>query len=502
MQKSHGKRRKGKSMVECGREIKEKKMIRWGIVGAGNIAGRFAASLKNEKDAVLYAISGRNEEKLLAFKEKFPCEKVYVGHENLLADPDIDAVYIALPHHMHREWSVKALQAHKAVLCEKPAVLNEQEMQEIAAVSRKENVLFMEAMKPRFEPAYAEIRKITDEKKLGNIVSVYAENCFLFPREMIGKTYHTGKGVGGALLDSGCYCTNWPADFLEGEPVLTKTYANCAYDIDWYVNAKLQFDNGTGEIVAAFDRRTAPTAVLTYEKGKIIVEKPHRPDAFTIMEDGKEPVRYDFPYEYDDFYGQIHHFCTLLREGKTESPVMSSEDSIRNAHILDVIRTGFTGYTCDDLAVLEAQEKTLAYDSFDNEDALKLGMKIIELQKEYDRGVAVRIVRESDSLVMFQYVMKDKNERNITYAEGKHNAVKEYGHSSAWVNVASHTEGFTLREGVLPSGGCFPVYLTDGTLAASVMVSGLHEGKDHELIVRAISEVTGKTYPDLIKALG
>ena len=106
-------------------------MIRWGILGAGRIADRFAASLELEDNCTLYAISGRNEEKLNAFKEKHPCEKVYLSHEEMLKDPDIDAVYVAVPHHMHKEWSIKALNAKKPVLCEKPAALNEQEVIEI-----------------------------------------------------------------------------------------------------------------------------------------------------------------------------------------------------------------------------------------------------------------------------------------------------------------------------------------------------------------------------------
>jgi len=476
-------------------------MIRWGIIGAGNIAHRFCKALAFEEDASLYAISGRNEEKLLKFKEEYPCEKVYTGFEELLQDEQVDAVYIALPHHMHKEWAVKALKAHKAVLSEKPAVMNADEMKEIAEVSKAENTLYMEAMKSRFVPAFAKVKEIIEEGKIGDIVSVKAENCFLLPKEIYGKTYHTQTGVGGALLDSGCYCVNWLNAFLKGEPVLKKTYANVYKGVDYYIDARLQFENGEGEIIAAFDRRTKAFAEITGTKGRLYIENPQRPDVIHLFEGNQETV-INLPYINDDFYGQIHHFDALIKEGKKESDVMTLEDSIRNAHIMDVIRTGFTGYTEEDLKILEEQEKALSYDSFDNEDALVLAGKIIEFQRGYDRGIALRIVRESDGLVMFQYVMKDKGDKNIVYAEGKHNAVKEYGHSSAWVNIASQIEGFVLKDGVLPSGGAFPVYLKDGTLAASVLLSGLHEGKDHELIIRAISDVLDCEYPDFIKALG
>ena len=84
-------------------------MIRWGILGAGNIAHRFAASLVNQKDSTLYAISGRNAEKLEAFKKEYPCEKVFLSYDELIEDPDIDAIYLSLPHRFHHEYALKAL---------------------------------------------------------------------------------------------------------------------------------------------------------------------------------------------------------------------------------------------------------------------------------------------------------------------------------------------------------------------------------------------------------
>ena len=113
-------------------------MIRWGILGAGNIAHRFARSLQNEEDSILYAISGRSQEKLDVFQQEFPCEKTYVGHENMLNDDQVDAIYLALPHGMHKEWAIAALSRGIHVLCEKPAVLTEAEMKEIRKILNPE----------------------------------------------------------------------------------------------------------------------------------------------------------------------------------------------------------------------------------------------------------------------------------------------------------------------------------------------------------------------------
>ena len=135
-------------------------MVSWGILGAGNIAHRFAASLAHVEGARLVAASCRTLQKAETFLGEVPHEseaRAYAGHEALLADPDVDAIYLALPHEFHHDWAIRALRAGKAVLCEKPAMLNAQEMAEVADVARETGCLFMEAMKPRFVPLYAQI---------------------------------------------------------------------------------------------------------------------------------------------------------------------------------------------------------------------------------------------------------------------------------------------------------------------------------------------------------
>lgn len=476
-------------------------MIKWGIIGAGKIAYRFAECLKNEENAELYAISGRSLDKLNVFKETYPCKMIYLDHESLLNDPEVDCVYIALPHDMHAEWSKKALISKKAVLCEKPACMNENEMVSVAETARRENILFMEGMKSKFEPAYIKVKQLIEEGSIGEIQSIKSEICFLLPKDQYGKSYHTQPDVGGCLKDCGCYCASIINDFLKGPAELKKVYTNVKDGVDYYVDAKLNAGKINAEMIVGFDRETQSRTIFTGSKGEILLEHTQRPDVIHLHNNGKEDTVIDCSYDHDDFYGEIHHFDMLFSQGKKESTIMPLNDSIQNAHLLDQIHDGFSKYTEADLAVLEEQEKIFRYVSFNSEDALELGQKIIELQKEYDRGIALRIVSEPEHSVLFQYIMKDKTEKNIMYAEEKHNAILEYGHSSAWVNISTHIDHFELKDGVLPSGGAFPVFLQNGELAASILISGLHEGKDHELIVRALSEVLGRPYPEFIKSI-
>lgn len=476
-------------------------MIRWGILGAGNIARRFAASLRQQPDSVLAAISCRSKEKADSFA--FPVARAYVGHDKLLEDPEIDAIYLALPHGLHCEWAVKALRAGKAVLCEKPAALNAEEMRTIAAAAKENQVLFMEAMKPRFVPLYRKLRTMLKEGVIGDLTGIEASLCNQLPAEMAGKTYHTEPSQGGALLDCGCYCASWLEDFLPGDPTLTRIAVNQQDNVDYYVRAQMQFGACAAVLECAFDRAKPRQVVLRGTKGHIVVEDLHRPQTMTIHRDGQETQTITEAYVVDDFYGEIDHFVQTLKVCRTESAIMPLSASIRSAEILDTIRNGLV-YTPESLAVLQQQELLLQYDHFGSSEALALGCAVAELAKDYDRGVAVRITREKDGLVLFQYMMDDKAPRNETFLEGKRQAALSSGHSSLWPYVAHAIDGdcqdvFDNMPKTLPFGGAFPIR-ANGEWVATLAVSGLHEGMDHELAVRALAHALGREIPSFPKA--
>lgn len=313
-------------------------MIRWGILGAGNIAGRFAESLRNEPDSELVAVSVRSAEKGRAFVREHPAKRVHIGHEKLLADEEVDVIYLALPHGLHREWAVRALSAKKAVLCEKPAALSADEVREIAEAAEESGAFFMEAMKTRFVPAYRKLRAEIESGVIGGIRSVETSLCNVFSFDAAHPTYHTQKGQGGALLDEGIYCANWLEEFLSGDWSVSRIERTEHGGVDTYTDAVLDFAGRTGRLECAFDREKPRQAVLVGEKGKIIVEDLHRPVSYTVFLDGAEPRRETFPYEYDDFYGEIHHVVECLQGGKTQSDIMPLAASVRCAELLDSIR--------------------------------------------------------------------------------------------------------------------------------------------------------------------
>lgn len=473
-------------------------MICWGILGAGKVAHRFAWSALQEPDSQLIAVAGRSQAKAETFAALHNIPRCYKTYEELLADRQIDAVYLALPHGCHKEWAIKALEAGKAVLCEKPAALTAVEMREIAQTARNSGRFFMEAMKPRFVPLYAEIKRLLADGYIGSLVKVETSLCNELPAQRPGTTYHTQPGQGGALLDVGSYCASWLAELLPELPTLEQLGANRVDGIDYYMDARLTAGPVSARLECAFDRSKPRRAVIYGAEGYMVIEELHRPQCAAVYRKGKPPQRIEMPYEADDFYGEIHHFVQCVEQKLPESPLMPLEASVRCAQILDIVREGLH-YSPRCLEVLQCQEDILQYGSFGSKEALQLGAIAAELAVEYDRGVGIAIIRESDGLVIFQYMMDDKAPRNLNFMEGKRRAVLESGHSSLWPYVENAINGkwqdmMERKPYVLPSGGAFPIR-ANGEHVATISISGLHEGKDHELVVRALSKALEQSVP-------
>lgn len=176
-------------------------MINWGIIGAGRIAHRFAEGLSFESTASLLAISGRNQEKLEEFAKVYPCKKIYTDYQQIIDDEEIDAVYISLPNKYHYQW------AKKAVMCEKPAMIDLTQTKQIINIAKENKTLFMEAMKPRFVPMYHTILDIIKIKTIGEIEQIETEICFKLPNLNENISY-LDQQTGGCLRDSGIYCAS------------------------------------------------------------------------------------------------------------------------------------------------------------------------------------------------------------------------------------------------------------------------------------------------------
>lgn len=310
------------------------KRVKWGILGAGNIAHRFAKSLRNLDDAELYAIAVRNLDKGKLFQSEFDCKIIYTNYEDFLNDPEIDCVYISLPHGLHHKYSLLALEKGKYVLCEKPATINLEQMIEIEKFAKENNRFFMEAMKQRFVPIYQDIKR--DVLKLGKLHSITAKFC---REENINpNSYYYKLDEGGCLLDTGIYCASWLDDFSNGDIELIDKTTHMEKSIDIYNKAKLKAGDTYLYLENGKEHTEPINCLIEGEHGYIEVINHHRPQEYKLCINGKDELTIKKEYEYDDFYSEIKYVNDSFIINRKESDIMPLYSSVRCARILDLIK--------------------------------------------------------------------------------------------------------------------------------------------------------------------
>lgn len=179
--------------------------VKWGVLGtAGIAAGCTIPGMLQTESCELWAVAGRSLEKAEAFRERFGFKKAYQGYDALLADSEVEAVYIPLPNDIHCEWVIKALRAKKHVLCEKPAAMNEAELREMFRAAKENGVILMEAFAYLHSPFMAKLKQVTAAGEIGKID--YIDTAFLTQGYSEDFRLHKEQG-GGGIYDVGCYCT-------------------------------------------------------------------------------------------------------------------------------------------------------------------------------------------------------------------------------------------------------------------------------------------------------
>lgn len=221
----------------------ETRKVKWGVLGtAGIAAGCTIPGMKKAKSCELYAIAGRSIEKAMAFQERFGFQKVYEGYDALLADPEVEAVYIPLPNNIHCEWVEKALKAHKHVLCEKPIAMNESELRRMFKTARENGVILMEAYAYLHSPYVSSLKKIVECEEIGKID--YIDTAFLTQDYSEDFRLHKELG-GGGIYDIGCYCTTMILSLVDSNIEYIKADAELdRTGVDHMAGVLIKFTNG------------------------------------------------------------------------------------------------------------------------------------------------------------------------------------------------------------------------------------------------------------------
>lgn len=314
--------------------------IKWGIIGLGNIANKFAQTIKAMETVELNAVASRSKEKSEAFGKLYevPANKCYGSYEELVKDENIDVVYIAVPHVFHKEISILCLKNGKGVLCEKPVTLNENEIREVIQVAKENKMFFMEAMKTRFLPINQKVKDIINQGVLGDIRLLQADFGFSSKFDPKDRLYDKDLG-GGALLDVGIYAISYSSFIFGNNPKDIKSNLYIGKSgVDECVSINLEYEEGRqAQLYAAINLDTVRDANIIGTKGRIRIPKFSNGDTAYILIDGKEE-KIEMPFDINGFEYQIREVSNCINEGKLQSEIMSWKDSIEIMSIMDNVK--------------------------------------------------------------------------------------------------------------------------------------------------------------------
>ncbi|QLI81137.1 Gfo/Idh/MocA family oxidoreductase [Chitinibacter fontanus] len=295
--------------------------VRFGIIGTGSIAQRFFAGLAHVPNATVAAVYSRGGAKARQFAAVHHIPTVCDEIDDLLAS-DIDAVYIATPHPSHATFSIAALQAGKAVLCEKPAATSLDELDAVIATAQTTGRLYMEAMKPPFFPLYRLIRERIDAGAIGEVRFVRAG--FANPNVAEGHAVLDPAQAGGGLLDIGIYSAFLAVDWLGAAGEIQTLGRIGASGVDTFASLNIQHERGISQLYSGLDIAGSGEALLGGSAGYIVIhDKWWNPAKATLVNALGEREELMMTPQGSGLNYETAHFCDLLRQGRLESPIMS-----------------------------------------------------------------------------------------------------------------------------------------------------------------------------------
>jgi predicted dehydrogenase len=311
----------------------------WGVLGAGGIASTVGADIAASAGSEIVAVGARDLGRAQAFADARGIPRAYGSYSELVADPDVDVVYIATTHAQHREHALLALRAGKPVLVETAFTLNAREAREVVAEARARELFCMEAMWTRLNPTIQQAVQLAGSGRIGDVVAVRADLSKLFPYDPGHRLYDPAAG-GGALLDLGVYPVTLATLFL-GRPDRIEAMGTLApTGTDVTVLQQWHYDDG--RLAQLYCSAAGPSpfgALITGTDGWISIEpRMHRPQRL-VVQSGDD--REEIPAEVipGNGYGrQVAEVERCLAEGRTESDAVPLDDTVMILEVLDEVR--------------------------------------------------------------------------------------------------------------------------------------------------------------------
>jgi len=318
------------------------KIIRWGILGTGRIARKFAADLKLADDCILIAAGSSNRESAERFNNELSVKYSHDSYLALVQNPEVDVIYVATPHSMHHEHVLLCLNHGKAVLCEKAFALNSRQAVEMITTARQRKIFLMEALWTKFQPHYNKLQELMQQRLLGDIRIMLVNFGFIPQAPVPPRLFDPALG-GGTMLDIGIYNVFITLNVLGKPDYIDAVMTPASTGVDEQCAVLFRYNNGAmAQLFSTFSSNLATEADIGGTEGRIrLTTRFYEPsstfefyrdrvDSREIIPVPKEP---GFGYQYE-----ARHVNDCLRKGLTESPVMTHDDTLLLMETLDRIR--------------------------------------------------------------------------------------------------------------------------------------------------------------------
>jgi predicted dehydrogenase len=325
--------------------------LKWGIIGTGGIAGSFARALGPSQTGELFAVGSRARETADDFGEKFSIPRRYGSYDDLLADDEVGAVYIALPNHLHLEWATKAARAGKHILCEKPLTVNATEAEQMLAAVGETDVFLMEAFMYRCHPQTARLIELIKEGAIGDVRVIQAS--FGYDLGDSDEAYNNirlrNDVCGGSIMDVGCYTVSIArlvagAALGSSEPAEPEELSGAAHigergRVDEWAGAVARFPNGiVANLICAARASVQSTVHVWGSQGDVEVPVPWNPriGKLILKRAGSDPEEIQIPADAESCYTlEADVVARSLSDREAAYPCMTWKDSINNMKALD-----------------------------------------------------------------------------------------------------------------------------------------------------------------------
>lgn len=316
--------------------------IRWGILGCGRIARKFASDLRLVEGAVLTAVASRSYETAAAFAADFPAPHVHEGYKALVNNPEVDVIYVATPHSHHFDNTMLCLDHGKAVLCEKAFAVNAQQAKAMIAKAREKKVFLMEALWTKFLPHYNTMQHMIREGMVGEIRSVMIQFGFKPPLPAPARIYNPAL-AGGTMLDIGIYNVFMAMSVLGKPDMIEAIMTPAPTGVDEQCAVTFHYNNGAlAQLFSSFSSNLETAAFINGSAGRIkLAHRFYAPETTIEYYPGFMDTKTIVPFEKEEGWGyqyQLRHVCECLRNGRTESTVMTHDDTLMLMETLDAIR--------------------------------------------------------------------------------------------------------------------------------------------------------------------